>query len=690
MKKHILALACIGLVRSFAACGSGVDVAAVTPDRAPARGGDLVTIHGSGFEGTPTVRFAGAEAVVKSVTESAIEVVAPRGVAGVVAVEVTSGGVTARRDAGFTYQPLSMTFVDSGAKCIQPFAVDGGAAATADFDGDGDLDVFQTGGTEGVLLYTNDGKGCFFDVTSIDAGGSDVRSIVARDFDGDGAVDLFLGTTAMTPTVYLAGRAGGKWIASKSALPMLLGSDQMAITYDYDGDGDLDLVTTGSAKTKDGTARVVVLSNQGEGTFADATKSAIAESFVSTGVAAGDVDGDGDLDLFFAADAEASRLYINDGHGFFFHAAPDALPTTKLAAGIPVFGDLDGDGRVDLYVPSRAQDRVLVNDGKGRFTDLTAVRVSAESAPGASAAIVDLDMDGAADVVVVERTGGLRLQRNDGTGRFFDYSSQLVGNAASLLQAGVVIADFDRDGDDDIFVSRAGYSRPALFVNRSFLPSDDADHDGVPDDVDSCPAVSNPSQGNADSVPFRCASGAACTAAYGCSMRTFGRSAYLVCTKSPGTWADAEATCVARGSHLVAITTAAESAFVSSLGPSVWIGATDAAKEGTWTWTTGEAGNGFAPPWGPLQPDNSQSSEDCAMIGVDGKWNDLSCAAILGYVCEDTRARVPDPGDACDLCPAKYDPESQPITPVSSDADGGGDAGAGDGGKDGGPNSACK
>ena len=78
MKKLILAVPILALVRAFAACSNGsVDVSSISPDRAPARGGDVVTIHGSGFEAGATVRFAGQEATVRSVTGDAIEVTAP-------------------------------------------------------------------------------------------------------------------------------------------------------------------------------------------------------------------------------------------------------------------------------------------------------------------------------------------------------------------------------------------------------------------------------------------------------------------------------------------------------------------------------------------------------------------------------------------------------------------------------------
>ena len=79
--------------------------------------------------------------------------------------------------------------------------------------------------------------------------------------------------------------------------------------------------------------QVAILSND-KGKLTDVTKQLAGGSFAATGVAVGDVDKDGDLDLFFGVDTQSSRLYVNDGKATFQHASPDALPTDALNAGV--------------------------------------------------------------------------------------------------------------------------------------------------------------------------------------------------------------------------------------------------------------------------------------------------------------------------------------------------------------------
>jgi hypothetical protein len=680
--------AALALAPLVVACGSagGSAISSVSPEAGSARGGDAVILTGSGFGASPVVRFGDLEAKVTSATDTRIEVVAPRSIAGAVTVDVEADGNHTRKEKGFTYLPLPLAFVDAAWSRFPPLAIDGGGAVIADADGDGDGDIFQAGRSDGVWITANDGKGSFTDPRLIRPEGdpTDVSSVVVRDLDGDGKLDLFLGTTSKKPSQLLLGDGNNGFTPSLSALPPLFGTDQRAIALDIDGDGDIDLVTVGSAPTADAPPGVALLTNDSQGMFIDvAFEHLPGGAFGATGVAAGDVDGDGDVDLFFSADQEACRLYLNDGHGIFQRAAPDAIPYDPApGAGAPALGDLDGDGSLDIYLPTATQDRVLFNDGKGRFVDLTDVRLGPESGAGKSVALADLDLDGHLDAVVVERPGRLRLYRNDGTGRLFDYSGEIAGNSADLRNADVAVGDLDGDGDEDIFVSHEDFSRAALLVSWSPLPDDDTDGDGVPDTVDSCPAAANPGQENLDSLPFRCSSAAMCKAETGCDLRASGGAAYLICRTATLSWPEAVAACKARGAEMVTVSSAEENAYLTGLGvENTWLGFTDAETEGTYVWASGVK-SGYLN-WGMAQPDDAGASEDCAQFLADGTWNDNNCTAKLGYVCEDLRSRAPDPGDACDACLTIYEPGS---APVSGDAGlCGGAGGAGGGAPDGGP-----
>ncbi|MEM7205605.1 MAG: VCBS repeat-containing protein [Planctomycetota bacterium] len=183
------------------------------------------------------------------------------------------------------------------------------------------------------------------------------------------------------------------------------------------------------------------------------------------GVALGDVDGDGDLDVVFASRGAQNRLYLNDDAGLFVDATAarlpvDADPTTCVTA-----LDVDGDGDLDLLFGNRGrQNRLYLNDGSGVFVDRTAVRLPPDLDRTTSLATGDVDGDGDPDLVVgngVDETyaaGTLnRLYLNDGRGAFADASERLPADADPTEAP--VLADFDGDGDLDLFVGNAWLSR---------------------------------------------------------------------------------------------------------------------------------------------------------------------------------------------------------------------------------------
>ena len=112
-----------------------------------------------------------------------------------------------------------------------------------------------------------------------------------------------------------------------------------------------------------------------------------------------------------------------------------------------------------------------------------------------------------------------------------------------------------------------------------------------------------------------------------------GARCYLVAADAL-TWADAQVACQAQGGDLVVLEDADENLQVSALAAARstwWIGATDAAAEGTWRWIDGREADFDA--WALFQPDNF-FNEDCALQSSSGSWNDAGCEEALAYVCE--------------------------------------------------------
>jgi hypothetical protein len=586
---------------------------------------------------------------------------------------------------GKTPEAVPLLLVDQAASLLPSLApVAGAHAAFADLDGDGRPDIAQPT-SAGLRVFWN-GPDSFEEASATalpdepddpeEPAGVSLRQVVAGDFDADGLSDLLVLAGGNTPLRVLTHKTDRAFKQTTLSVPE--GTDpRHAVAADLDADGDVDVVVTlaGEPTGPSGTPLALLFINDGTGKLANQTSSRlVAPGLAGYGVAVGDVDGDGAPDLVFAGDAVGHRLLLNDGRGYFRDASPDALPAGDAPGGrIPALGDVDGDGALDILVPSAKASQVLLNDGKGRFTDETAFVLGSQPGTGRVAVILDLDGDTFQDVVMAGQSSPFRVLRNDGAGRLFDYSANVVPHAPSAADVvSVGVSDLDGDGDMDLFVSRGGLARPWLLVNWYPEALTDADADGVPDGIDNCPDEPNPDQANVDSYPFSCTSGRDCKARTGCTLAVRSDSAYLLC-EGPKTWEAARALCRSRGADLVIIETEEENTFLAESGnPASWIGLSDADTEGTFLWVNGKSVTTSS--WNEGEPNDSGGVEDCVGLFTSGEaagtWNDFDCGSERAFVCEDKTDRTPpDPGDACDVCPDVHDPKQ-----TDTDGDGEGDA----------------
>lgn len=269
---------------------------------------------------------------------------------------------------------------------------------------------------------------------------------------------------------------------------------------DFDVDGDLDVfVPQGTASRSRGPtsssapAGHRLLRNDG-GTFSDVTTaSGLDAPGYGLGAAVGDVDNDGDPDLYLLRFGP-NALFLNDGGGRFRESTDAGVAGLEPFSGSAGFGDLDGDGSIDLFLTGYveldprstprctepradgqerlpiycgphnfkgASDRVFLNNGDGTFRDATeraGLRAAGQSSSKSLGVLIaDLDEDHDLDVFVACDTTANLLYRNHGDGRFAEVGLA-AGVAASDTGAyeggmGVVAGDIDRDGRLDLFVT---------------------------------------------------------------------------------------------------------------------------------------------------------------------------------------------------------------------------------------------
>ena len=354
--------------------------------------------------------------------------------------------------------------------------------AFADFDNDGDIDLFVGFDGKPNRLYRND-KGVLTDVASA-AGVADARptrAVAWGDFDADGDADLMVGfTPSPNASVLKVYRNDGGTFADVTAaagLSVSTGAVRQPAWIDVDADGDLDLFVA----YRD---RANALYRNDAGKFSDvAPAMGIADTRRTVGAVWFDFDEDGDLDLADAnMDGDANGLYRNDAGKFTDVAesagvawggrAPKHAGNGTVRVCAP---DVDNDGRFDLFAANYGPLGFFGNRGKGVFEDRGAAWNIAIDSRYDACAFADFDHDGRLDLYVNGTvTGGASWQdslfRNTGS-TFADVTPPAIRR----LQAdhGVQWGDVDGDGDLDLALTGSRTDGMHL-VMRNPLPAADA------------------------------------------------------------------------------------------------------------------------------------------------------------------------------------------------------------------------
>ncbi|HEX6993739.1 MAG TPA: FG-GAP-like repeat-containing protein [Gammaproteobacteria bacterium] len=313
-------------------------------------------------------------------------------------------------------------------------------AATADFDGDGDLDAVVANGTAQATLFVNAGGGALTPGGTLGANGTMTRAIAAADVDGDGLADTVLANVGRN-ALYL--NRGGSTFAAGTLRDSPRESVDVAVA-DLDGDARPDAVFANA----DGDA--TRHPNTGGGFAAPAS----IPTGATTAVAAGDLNGDGFADVVFAravpgpSGVPSNPVFLNDGAGALTLAAElGASPTVDV-----LVADIDGDADLDIVaINATGAHQVFVNDGRGGFAQDPTLLV----APGATAGAVGrIGMRQGIDIVVVGANGAA-LFFNDGLGRLGLGDTarpviQLIGEQEITVEVEQTYVDPGATATDDV------------------------------------------------------------------------------------------------------------------------------------------------------------------------------------------------------------------------------------------------
>ena len=275
-------------------------------------------------------------------------------------------------------------------------------AAAGDFDQDGYLDLFVPAAVGQVnRLYRNDRRGAFEDVTRLrgifSSRAWSGAGAVFADYDNDGDVDLYAGVFGGTDIFYL--ETGEP---EYTAISLGNGGDTVGMAIgDYDGDADLDIYAVNLSPRS-------VLYRNDLASLEDVGSESGTENFgVGTGAAFGDIDSDGDLDLFVANAHVANRVYVNlDGHTFRDEApALDMADTVRSRA--VLLADYDNDGDQDVYVVNEGMLNRLYENGGSQHGWVKLGLRGTESNPDGIGARVSVHSGGRVLVREVNGTSGL-------------------------------------------------------------------------------------------------------------------------------------------------------------------------------------------------------------------------------------------------------------------------------------------
>ncbi len=194
--------------------------------------------------------------------------------------------------------------------------------------------------------------------------------------------------------------------------------------------------------------------------------SGTTNSGTNSGIAYGDYDNDGDEDLYVSVMNGDNILYQNQGNGTFINVTVAAGVAVSVTSTTSVWGDINNDGHLDLYVGNYENpNQLFLNNGDGTFSNISISAGVDHNSKPRSIMMADIDNDGLVDIYVANLSKANVLYKNKGDSTFVDHTA-VSGTYDYQIAMGSIFFDYDNDGDQDLYLTHDSYQKYILYQNQ--------------------------------------------------------------------------------------------------------------------------------------------------------------------------------------------------------------------------------